>query len=35
MLSKRIGIQIDLNDSFWVQVEEAIYRAPDNLDDPV
>lgn len=33
MLPKRIGIQIDLNDSFWVQVEEAIYQALDNLDD--
>ncbi len=33
MLSKRIGIQIDLNDSFWVQVEEAIYRALDDIDD--
>ncbi|MBX3062254.1 MAG: helix-turn-helix domain-containing protein [Anaerolineae bacterium] len=32
MLSKRIGIQIDLNDSFWVQVEEAIYHALDDLD---
>lgn len=33
MLSKRIGIQIDLNDSFWVQVEEAIHHALDHLDD--
>lgn len=33
MLSKRIGIQIDLNDSFWVQVEEAIYRTLDDLDE--
>lgn len=33
MSSKRIGIQIDLNDSFWVQVEEAIYHALDDLDD--
>lgn len=33
MLSKRIGIQIDLNDSFWVQIEEAIYQALDDFDD--
>lgn len=33
MLSKRIGIQIDLNDSFWVQVEEAIYHTLDDLHD--
>lgn len=33
MLSKRIGIQIDLNDSFWVQVEAAIYQALDDLDE--
>src|SRR5690242_9046521 len=33
VLSKRIGIQIDLNDSFWVQVEEAIYHALDDLHE--
>lgn len=33
LTSRRIGVQIDLNDSFWVQVEAAIYHALDDLED--
>src|SRR5258708_20016069 len=29
----RIGIQIEPNDSFWIQVEEAIYHTVEHLDN--
>lgn len=29
----RIGIQIEPNDSFWIQVEEAIYRTAEHLNN--
>ncbi|HVU09754.1 MAG TPA: ATP-binding protein [Phototrophicaceae bacterium] len=35
MASLRVGIQIELNDSFWVQVEQAVYHAAEQIDTPL
>jgi hypothetical protein len=31
----RIGVQIELNDLFWVQVEQAVYHTADHLGNPI
>src|SRR5215813_3415629 len=32
MTSLRIGVQIEPNDSFWIQVEEALYHSAERLN---
>src|SRR5215813_11065201 len=33
MTSLRVGVQIEPNDSFWIQVEEALYHSAERLSN--
>jgi len=35
MVSLRVGVQVELNDSFWVQVEQAVYDAAGQIDGSI